>query len=152
MPLQKMDADTKMEIIINLAFGTPLSEISKKYDIQENRIINLRKNNYKLYNQVSEEFYIIDEVAILGLPPLYERAVNIVKRRHKDKFQIISNNFFKLDNKSMFIDEVMEIANEIIAKDEIPPLQSIPNIKNNYASNKKQIKRTRTCRLPKQKK
>ena len=49
MSLQKMDPDTKMEIIINMAWGTPLKIIAQKYNTTENKIVNLRKNNIHYY-------------------------------------------------------------------------------------------------------
>mgnify|MGYP003314946325 FL=1 len=149
MPLQKMDVDTKMEVIINLAFGVPIKMIATKYDIAEYKIVNLRKNNYKLYNQISESFYIVDEVAVLGLSPLYERAVNVVKRAYGKRFQIINEHNFALDGEKMSISKVLEVANTVIARDEIPPLQQIPNIKNYYQSNRKMMKRSRKCRTQK---
>lgn len=149
MPLQKMDADTKMEVIINLAFGVPIKMIATKYDIAEYKIINLRKNNYKLYNQIAERFYIIDEVAVLGLSPLHERAVNVVKRAYGPRFQIVSEHSFTLDETKMSISGVIKVADQVIARDEIPPLHEIPNIKNYYQSNRKMMKRSRKCKTQK---
>lgn len=149
MPLQKMDADTKMEVIINLAFGVPIKMIATKYDIAEYKIINLRKNNYKLYNQIAERFYIIDEVAVLGLSPLHERAVNVVKRAYGPRFQIVSEHSFTLDEIKMSISGVIKVADQVIARDEIPPLHEIPNIKNYYQSNRKMMKRSRKCKTQK---
>ena len=57
MSLQKMDPDTKMEIIINMAWGTPLKIIAEKYKTTESKIVNLRKNNYKLYNTFFDQYY-----------------------------------------------------------------------------------------------
>ena len=137
MPLPKMDIDIKMEIIINLAFGVPIEMIAKTYNVSESKIINLRKNNYKLYNQISEQFYISDEIAILGLSVVYERALDIVKKQYKNKLEIINPNLFMLENKRLLITDIVEMADQINARDNIPPLNTIPKIKNYYHSNKK---------------
>lgn len=149
MPLQKMDVDTKMEVIINLAFGVPIKMIATRYNIAEYKIINLRKNNYKLYNQILESFYITDEVAVLGLSPLHERAVNVVKRAYGQRFQIISEHSFCLDGVKMSVGGVIKVANSVIARDEIPPLHEIPNIRNYYQSNRKMMRRSRKCKTQK---
>lgn len=132
MPLQRMDPDIKMEIIINMAWGTSIKDISEKYNISEKKIINLRKNNYKLYNQIAEEFYIPDHIAVLGLPPIFERAVHIVEKTYPKKFKILTEHAFKYNNEKITITEVVDIADQIIAKDNIPPLSESKNIRNHY--------------------
>lgn len=146
MSLQKIDPDVKMEIIINMAWGTPIKDISKAYNIAEEKIINLRKNNYKLYNEILESFYIVDEVAILGLSPIHERAINTLKRKYKNKFTIIDKNNFLLNGKKIFINDIIVLVNEIIARDNIPPIGSFIGMKNYYQSNQKPIKRSKSCK------
>lgn len=137
MSLQKMDPDTKMEIIINMAWGTPLKTIAQKYKTTESKIVNLRKNNYKLYNQIAEEFYIVDEVAVLGLCPMHERAVSVLKNRYKARFRIIDKNNYLLDGSSILIDEIIKLADSIIALDDIPSLTESKWLKNFYKESKK---------------
>lgn len=151
MSLQKMDPDVKMEIIINMAWGTPLKIIANKYKTTENKIINLRKNNYKLYNQISEGFYITDEVAVLGLCPIHERAVNVVKNRYKSRFMILDKNNYKLDGKLILMHEILGLADSIIALDEIPPLSTSKGLKNFYVGNKQYIKRSKMCKQKQEK-
>ena len=150
MPLQRMDPDIKMEIIINMAWGTSIKDISEKYNISEKKIVNLRKNNYKLYNQIAEEFYIPDHIAVLGLPPIFERAVHIVEKTYSKRFKILNEHTFMFDNDKLTISEVIDIADKIIAKDEIPLLSESNNIKNHYMEMKNN-KRGNKCK-PKQKK
>lgn len=137
MSLQKMDPDTKMEIIINMAWGTPLKVIAQKYKTTESKIVNLRKNNYKLYNQISEGFYIVDEVAILGLCPIHERAVNVIKNKYKARFKILDKNNYLLDGSSILMDKIIELADSIIALDDIPPLNESKWLRNFYKECKK---------------
>lgn len=150
MPLQRMDPDIKMEIIINMAWGTSIREISEKYNISEKKIVNLRKNNYKLYNQIAEEFYIPDHIAVLGLPPIFERAVHIVEKTYPKRFKILNEHVFIFDNDKLTISEVVDIADKIVIKDEIPLLSESKNIKNHYMEMKNN-KRGNKCK-PKQKK
>ena len=137
MSLQKMDPDTKMEIIINMAWGTPLKVIAEKYKTTESKIVNLRKNNYKLYNQISEGFYITDEVAILGLCPIHERAVNVIRNKYKKRFKILDKNNYTLDGATILMDKIIELADSIIALDDIPPLNQSKWLKNFYKECKK---------------
>jgi len=137
MSLQKMDPDTKMEIIINMAWGTPLKIIAKKYQTTESKIVNLRKNNYKLYNQISEGFYIADEVAILGLCPIHERAVNVIRNKYKSRFKILDENNYLLDGRVILMNKIIELADSIIALDDIPPLSESKWIRNFYKECKK---------------
>ena len=132
-----MDPDTKMEIIINMAWGTPLKVIAQKYKTTESKIVNLRKNNYKLYNQISEGFYIVDEVAILGLCPIHERAVNVIKNKYKARFKILDKNNYLLDGSSILMDKIIELAGSIIALDDIPPLSESKWLRNFYKECKK---------------
>ena len=100
-------------------------------------IINLRKNNYKLYNQISEGFYIADEVAILGLCPIHERAVNVIRNKYKARFRILDKNNYLLDGSTILMDKIIELADSIIALDDIPPLGNSKWIKNFYKECKK---------------
>ena len=45
-----LDPETKVELLIKLAFGIPFELLTKEYSLSKNKIVNLRKNNYKLYN------------------------------------------------------------------------------------------------------
>ena len=151
MPLQRMDPDIKMEIIINMAWGTSTKEISEKYNISEKKIINLRKNNYKLYNQIAEEFYIPDHIAVLGLPPMFERAVHVVEKTYPKKFKILNEHSFIFGDDKLTISEVIDIADKIVIKDNIKPLSDSKNIRNHYMEAKINNKRGNKCK-PKQKK
>ena len=150
MPLQKMDPDIKMEIIINMAWGISIKDISEKYNISEKKIVNLRKNNYKLYNQIAEEFYIPDNIAVLGLSPVFERAVHIVKKQYPNRFKILTKYLFRFDNENITMTEVIKIADQIVIKDNIPKLSESKHIKNHYMDIKNN-KRGNKCK-PKQKK
>lgn len=126
------DADVKMEILIRLAFGYPYKDVAEAYGYPLNTIINLRKNNYKVYNSIVDQFRIIKEVAECGLSPVPERAVNIVKKFYHDRFKIINENKFMFDGVPITIIKVIDLANEIIALDNIPPLDNQIIVKNYY--------------------
>ena len=64
-----LEPETKIELLIKLAFGIPFELLSAEYGLSKNKIINLRKNNYKLYNSFFEHCKIEKEIAILGLCP-----------------------------------------------------------------------------------
>lgn len=126
------DADVKMEILIRLAFGYSYENVANVYGYPVNTIINLRKNNYKVYNSIVDQFRIIKEVAECGLPPLPERAVNIVKNFYKNRFKILSECRFSFDEEPITIIKVIDLANNILALDNIPPLDNKIVVKNYY--------------------
>lgn len=126
------DADIKMEILIRLAFGYSYEEVAKAYGFKPNVIINLRKNNYILYNKLVDSFRILDEVALLELSPYLERAVNICKRFYKNKFIIKSPSVFIFNDDIINTIKVVDICNDILALDNIPPLDKNIIKKNLY--------------------
>ena len=75
-----LDPETKVELLIKLAFGIPIELLTAEYKLSKSKIINLRKNNYKLYNTFFDYWKIDKEIAVLGLSPKHERALNIVKK------------------------------------------------------------------------
>ena len=81
----KLDPEVKVELLIKLAFGISMDKLAEEYDLTRAKIINLRKNNYLMYNDFLEHWKIDKEVAVLGLVPKYERALSIVKKFYKNK-------------------------------------------------------------------
>ena len=79
----KLDPETKIELLIKLAFGIPMNDLIEEYQLSSAKIINLRKNNYLKYNEFFEYWKIDKEVAVLGLTPKYERALSVVKKFYK---------------------------------------------------------------------
>ena len=88
----KLDPETKIELLIKLAFGIPMNDLIEEYQLSSAKIINLRKNNYLKYNEFFEYWKIDKEVAVLGLTPKYERALSVVKKFYKSKIKINSIN------------------------------------------------------------
>ena len=43
-----LDPETKVELLIKLAFGIPFELLTKEYSLSKNKIVNLRKNKFKL--------------------------------------------------------------------------------------------------------
>ncbi len=127
-----LDPEIKVELLIKLAFGISLEDLSKEYNLSKNKIINLRKNNYKLYNTFFDYWRIEKEIAILGLSPKHERALNIVKKFYKNKIEIKSGYkvFYKGEAKT--IDNIIEMADEILQKDNIFGFKELKDIKNYY--------------------
>lgn len=126
------DADVKMEILIRLAFGYSYENVAEAYGYPVNTIINLRKNNYKVYNSIVDQFRIIREVAECGLPPVPERAVNIVKKFYNKRFQILTECTFLFDGEPITLLKVIDLANQIIALDSLPPLDKKVIVRNYY--------------------
>jgi len=116
------DNDDKNSLLIKMAYNVSLEELEKEYQITKKQIINIRKNNYKTYNTFSEHFMILDEVAQLGLQPIFEYAVNICKKSYKDKFTIKSSSYFIFRDNQLNILQVVDLANSILERDELPPL------------------------------
>lgn len=127
-----LDPEIKVELLIKLAFGISLEDLSKEYNLSKNKIINLRKNNYKLYNTFFDHWRIEKEIALLGLSPKHERALNIVKKFYKNKIEIKSSYkvFYKGESKS--IDDIIDMADTILQKDNIFGFKELKDIKNYY--------------------
>ena len=129
----KLDAETKMELLIKLAFGLPIEDLAKEYDLTRTKIINLRKNNYLKYNEFFEYWKIDKEVAVLGLTPKYERALSVVKKFYKSKIRIISESSIFYNNKQCTMDDILNMADYILQKDDINNFKDMSiNIKNHY--------------------
>lgn len=139
------DADVKMEILIKLAFGYTYKDIATAYGFKPNTIVNLRKNNYKLYNKLVDSFRILDEVAVLGLLPIPERAVNICKRFYNKRFIIQNNKDFYLNERHLTISGVINLANNILQLDNIDALENLNITKNLYMKTKELKRERKTC-------
>jgi len=129
----KLDIETKTELLIKLAFGIPMQDLMNEYDLTKTKIINLRKNNYVLYNDFVNHWKIIDEVAVLGLTPKLERALSIVKKFYKQKIVILSESSIFYNGKPCTTDDIINLADEILKKDNITNFKTLPwYIKNYY--------------------
>lgn len=127
-----LDPETKIELLIKLAFGIPFENLIEEYKLSKSKIINLRKNNYKLYNGFFEYWKIEKEIAILGLCPKHERALNIVKKFYKNKIKIESKYKILYKDEIISIDNVIDMADEILKKDNICCFKTLKDIKNYY--------------------
>lgn len=127
-----LDPETKIELLIKLAFGIPFENLIEEYRLSKNKIINLRKNNYKLYNSFFEHWKIEKEIAVLGLCPKHERALNIVKKFYKNKIEIQSQYKILYKGEYISMDKIIEMADEILKKDNICCFNELTNIKNFY--------------------
>lgn len=127
-----LEPETKMELLIKLAFGISLDILVKEYGLSKNKIINLRKNNYKLYNNFFDYWKIDKEIAILGLSPKHERALNVVKKFYKNKIEIQSKYKILYKGEVKTIDNVIDMADEILQKDNIMGFKELKDIKNYY--------------------
>ena len=129
----KLDSETKMELLIKLAFGLPMEDLTKEYNLTRTKIINLRKNNYIKYNEFYNHWKIDEQVAVLGLTPKYERALSIVKKFYKSKIRIISASSIFYNDKLCTMDEILDMADYILQKDYIFNFKdSTYFIKNHY--------------------
>lgn len=129
----KLDPETKIELLIKLAFGISLDTLSIEYDLSKPKIINLRKNNYLKYNEFFDHWKILKEVSVLGLTPKYERALSIVKKFYKKRITIISESSILYDNKPCTMNEILNMADYILQKDNILCFKELPlQIKNYY--------------------
>lgn len=129
----KLDSEIKLEILIKLAFGISIEELMKEYDLTKAKIVNLRKNNYKLYNEFFDYWKIDKEVAVLELSPKYERALSIAKKHYKDNLVIKSIDEIYLKGKKCSSSEFIDIADNILQKDNIRCFKEMPiYIKNHY--------------------
>ena len=127
-----LDPETKVELLIKLAFGIPFEMLTEEYKLSKNKIINLRKNNYKLYNSFFEHWKIEKEIAVLGLCPKHERALNILKKFYKNKIEIKSQYKILYKGTQISMLDVIDMADEILKKDNICCFKTLTNIKNFY--------------------
>ena len=127
-----LDPETKVELLIKLAFGIPFELLTKEYSLSKNKIVNLRKNNYKLYNSFFEHWKIEKEIAILGLCPKHERALNIVKKFYKNKIEIKAEYQILYKGNIISMDELIDMADAILRKDNICCFKELVNIRNFY--------------------
>lgn len=139
------DNDDKNSLLIKIAYNISLDELEKEFGITKKQIINIRKNNYKTYNTFVEHFTILDEIASLGFSPTFEFALNICKKAYKDKFKILGLHSFMFKGESLNMEGVMDLANSILARDELPPISSKRIIINKYYVPK--VKRCRKTKL-----
>lgn len=129
----KLDSEIKLEILIKLAFGIGIEDLMKEYNLTNAKIVNLRKNNYKLYNEFFDYWKIDKEVAVLELSPKYERALSIMKKHYKDKLVIKSSDEIYLKGKQCSSSDLIDIADSILKKDNIRCFKEMPiYIKNHY--------------------
>lgn len=129
----KLDSEIKLEILIKFAFGISIEELMEEYNLTKAKIVNLRKNNYKLYNEFFDYWKIDKEVAILELSPKYERALSIAKKHYKDNLIIKSIDEIYLKGKKCSSSEFIDIADNILQKDNIRCFKEMPiYIKNHY--------------------
>jgi hypothetical protein len=129
----KLDSEIKLEILIKLAFGIGIEDLMEEYNLTNAKIVNLRKNNYKLYNEFFDYWKIDKEVAVLELSPKYERALSIMKKHYKDKLVIKSSDEIYLKGKQCSSSDLIDIADSILKKDNIRCFKEMPiYIKNHY--------------------
>ena len=115
----KLDSELKIEILIKLAFGITIENLMEEYDLTKAKIVNLRKNNYKLYNEFFDYWKIDKDVAVLDLSPKYERALSIIKKHFKNKVEILSSDEIFVKGKKCTSSDLINIADEILQKDNI---------------------------------
>ena len=127
-----LEPETKIELLIKLAFGIPYDQLTKEYGLSKNKIINLRKNNYRLYNTFFDHWKISKQVALLGMCPKHERALNIVKKFYKNKLEIQSEHRILYKGEVKSIDEIIDMADEILQKDNIYNFKELTDIRNYY--------------------
>ena len=128
----KLDSEIKLEILIKLAFGINIEELMEEYNLTKAKIINLRKNNYKLYNEFFDYWKIDKEVAVLELSPKYERALSIAKKHYKNNLIIKSIDEIYLKGKKCSSSEFIDIADNILQKDNIRCFKEMPIYIKNY--------------------
>lgn len=129
----KLDSETKIELLIKLAFGLSIEDLEKEYGLSKAKIINLRKNNYVKYNEFFEYWRIDKEVAVLGLTPKYERALDVVKKFYKNKVVIKNEDEIFCKGKYCTLEDILNMADKILAKDNILNFKNFDvNIKNFY--------------------
>ena len=129
----KLDPEIKVELLIKLAFGISIDDLAEEYDLTRAKIINLRKNNYLMYNSFLNHWKIDREVAALDLAPKFERALSIVKKFYKNKITIDSQCNITYMNKQCTMNDVVDMADKILQKDDINNFKQMSiDMKNNY--------------------
>lgn len=129
----KLDPETKIELLIKMAFGISLDELAIEYELTKPKIINLRKNNYLKYNEFFEHWKIDKEIAVLGLSPKHERAASIVKKFYKSKITISKDGSIFYKNKSCNMEKLIDMADSILKLDNITGFKETTKLmKNNY--------------------
>lgn len=129
----KLDPETKIELLIKMAFGIPIDELAKEYDLTCPKIINLRKNNYLKYNEFFEHWKIDKEIAVLGLSPKHERAASIVKKFYKSKITISTDGSIFYKNNLCNMEKLVDMADSILRLDNITGFKETTKLlKNNY--------------------
>lgn len=129
----KLDPEVKVELLIKLAFGISIDDLAKEYDLTRAKIVNLRKNNYIIYNDFVNHWKIDKTVASLGLAPKYERAVSVVKKFYKNKIEIDQDGYILYQGNICSMNKLLDMADEILKKDDINNFKEMSiNIKNNY--------------------
>ena len=129
----KLDSEVKLEILIKLAFGIGIDDLVDEYKLTKAKIVNLRKNNYKLYNEFFDYWKIDKDVAVLDLCPKYERALSIIKKHCVNKVRIESADEIYVKGKKCSLYDLLDIADEILQKDNIRCFKEMPMyIKNHY--------------------
>lgn len=128
-----LEPERKMELLIKLAFGINIEDLIEEYGLSRQKITNLRKNNYRVYNQYVDHWKIMREVAILGLPPKYERAVNIIKKFYKSNAVINElREAIIVKGKIINFTDTLELADWILQKDGIDCFKKLPLYIKNY--------------------
>ena len=129
----KLDPETKIELLIKMAFGISIDDLAVEYDLTRPKIINLRKNNYLKYNEFFEHWKIDKEIAVLGLSPKHERAASIVKKFYKSKITISSDGSIYYKNNLCNMEKLVDMADSILRLDNITGFKEMTKlIKNNY--------------------
>lgn len=128
----KIDPEIKAELLIKLAFGIPIEKLVEEFNLSKVKIINLRKNNYIRYNEFFDHWRIDKEVAVLGLAPKYERALSIVKKFYKNKIRILEDRSILYKEKYCSLENLVDLADEILKKDGIEDFKSMPIFMKNF--------------------
>ena len=129
----KLDPETKIELLIKMAFGISLDELAIEYELTKPKIINLRKNNYLKYNEFFEHWKIDKEIAVLGLSPKHERAASIVKKFYKSKITISKDGSIFYKNTPCNMEKLIDMADSILKLDNINGFKETTKLmKNNY--------------------
>ena len=131
--IASLEPERKMELLIKLAFGIDIDDLIEEYGLSRQKITNLRKNNYRIYNQYVDHWKIMREVAILGLPPKYERAVNVIKKFYKSHAVINElREAIVVKGKIINFTDTLDLADWILKKDGIDCFKELPLYIKNY--------------------
>ena len=134
----KLDPETKIELLIKLAFGIPMNDLIEEYQLSSAKIINLRKNNYLKYNEFFEYWKIDKDVAKLCLPLTLERELSIVKKFYKNNCKIITHSNdsdieIVIKGVEYTHTDIMKLADSILQKDNINNfIELAPDLTNYY--------------------